>query len=288
MNAGALAADPALGAVLRRLAVEAGAAIMAVRAEAEAGGDLGLAAKTDDSPVTRADLAADRILCAGLAAAFPGLPVVTEERPETHALGAGAAHFLVDPLDGTKEFLRRDGEFTVNVALVAGGRPVAGVVYAPATGRLFLADAAGAREERVAPGAPRPTSGTTSGRPEQGPEQGPTRALRVAEADPDALRVVASKSHRDAATDAWIAAYPVASFVAAGSSLKFCLVAAGEADLYPRLGPTMEWDTAAGQAVLEAAGGRVLRLDDRAPLTYGGPERRNPFFVALGAGVTLR
>jgi 3'(2'), 5'-bisphosphate nucleotidase len=260
--------DPAMEATLIRLAIEAGAAVMEVYGRA----DVGAEAKADDSPVTDADRAADAILVAGLEAAFPDIPVVTEERAETHGLGAGATHFLVDPLDGTKEFVKRRGDFTVNVALIEDGRPAAGIVYAPARGRLFRTRAeGGAAEARVEDGAPRDIG-----------------AIAAAEADMAALRVVASKSHRDADTDAYIARYDVAEAVSAGSSLKFCLVAAGEADLYPRLGPTMEWDTAAGQAVLEAAGGRVLRFEDHAPLRYGRPDRRNPRFLACGRGVALR
>ena len=252
---------------LRSLAIEAGAAIMTIYARV----DFELQSKSDDSPLTAADLAADRIICDGLAAAFPDIPVVTEERAEGHAAARAERHFLVDPLDGTKEFVQRRGEFTVNIALVEDGAPVAGIVYAPAIGRLFRTDAAGgAIEETVANGV-----------------AGAARPIRVAAPDNGALRVVASKSHRDAETDAYIGRYAVAAFKSAGSSLKFCLVAAGEADLYPRLGPTMEWDTAAGDAVLRAAGGHVVRFEDGAPMRYGRPGRRNPFFIAAADGVRL-
>lgn len=259
--------DAAMTATLTRLAREAGAAIMAIYALP----DFGIRAKGDASPVTDADLAADAVLVAGLAAAYPDIPVVTEERAETHAdgaRGAHAAHFLVDPLDGTKEFVERRGDFTVNVALVERGVPVAGVVYAPAVGRLFRTDHGGGAVEET--------------------EDGVARPIAAMQADPAALRVIASKSHRDPATDAYIARYAVADFKSAGSSLKFCLIATGEADLYPRLGRTMEWDTAAGHAVLAAAGGTVLRFDDHAPLRYGKPGRENPHFIAHGPGVALR
>ena len=249
--------DTGMTDTLTRLAREAGAAIMAVYDSP----DFGVRAKADDSPVTEADLAADRVIVAGLEAAFPDIPVVTEERADSHDLGQARTHFLVDPLDGTKEFVHRRGDFTVNIALIENGVPVAGVVYAPAIGRLFRTDHGGGAVEETADG-PVP--------------------LTVAAADDSALRVVASKSHRDAATDAWIARYAVADFKSAGSSLKFCLLAAGEADLYPRLGRTMEWDTAAADAVLRAAGGQVVRLDDGTPLRYGKPDRANPFFVAYG------
>lgn len=259
--------DAAMEATLVRLALEAGAAILAIYGREQRG----VEAKADASPVTDADRAADAILVAGLEAAYPDIPVVTEERAETHGLGAGATHFLVDPLDGTKEFVKRRGDFTVNVALIEDGRPTAGIVLAPARGRLFRTAAGGGAVEQPAARG----------------EAGEAQPIRTAEADMAALRVVASKSHRDADTDAYIARYAVAEAVSAGSSLKFCLVAAGEADLYPRLGPTMEWDTAAGQAVLEAAGGRVVRFEDHAPLGYGRPDRRNPRFLAAGRGVSL-
>jgi len=260
--------DAAMQQTLRRLVLEAGAAIMAIYE----GGDFATQAKADDSPVTAADLAADAVIVEGLRTAYPDIPVVTEERADTHGGAAAAVHFLVDPLDGTKEFVQRRGDFTVNIALIENGVPTAGAVYAPARGRLFRTDAAGgAAEETTGPDA----------------AMAAARPIAVATADNAALRVVASASHRDAATDEWIARYAVAGFRAAGSSLKFCLVAAGEADLYPRLGRTMEWDTAAGHAVLAAAGGTVLRLDDRTPLVYGKPGRDNPHFVAFGKAVQL-
>jgi 3'(2'), 5'-bisphosphate nucleotidase len=261
--------DAAMSATLRRLAVEAGRAIMAIYES----GDLGETAKADESPLTAADLAADRIICDGLAAAFPDIAVVTEERAESHVASL-APHFLVDPLDGTKEFVQRRGDFTVNIALIENGTPVAGVVFAPAVGRLFRTDAAGGAVEET--GAFDPAA------------EGPTRPIAASMPDNGALRVVASKSHRDAATDAYIGQYAVAAFKSAGSSLKFCLVASGEADLYPRLGRTMEWDTAAGDAVLRAAGGRVVSFDDGAPLVYGKPGRDNPHFIALADGVALK
>ena len=257
-------------AVIRDLALAAGGAVMEVYARA----DFGTRAKADASPVTQADLAADRLIAAGLARAFPDIPAVTEEQADSHAETGHRRFFLVDPLDGTREFIRRRGEFTVNIALIEDGAPVAGVVLAPAIGRMFRSLAAGgAVEEAVgADGAP---------------VAGSRRGLRVSTPDNAALRVVASKSHRDQATDDYIARYRVADFKSAGSSLKFCLLAAGEADLYPRLGRTMEWDTAAGHAVLRAAGGCVLRLHDHRPLAYGKPGFENPFFLALAPGVAL-
>jgi 3'(2'), 5'-bisphosphate nucleotidase len=259
-----------LANVMRRLAIEAGDAILEIYGT----DDFGVRAKADESPVTAADEAADALISAGLRAAFPDVPLVTEEQAESHDLNA-STFLIVDPLDGTKEFVQRRGDFTVNIAYVENGRPVRGIVYAPARKRLFMTDASGASvEEAAAPGFEADT-------------QGPQAAIKVPAPDDGALRVVASKSHRDAATDAYIARYTVADFKSAGSSLKFCLVAAGEADFYPRLGRTMEWDTAAGHAVLAGAGGEVLRFDDHTPLAYGKPGFENPFFLARAPGVTL-
>lgn len=265
------AIDPQqIEAVFRRLAIEAGRAIMDIYNS----GELGVEAKADDSPVTLADLAADKIIRAGLIAAFPDVQLVTEEMASSHGGTRERLFFLVDPLDGTKEFVKRGGDFTVNIALIEDGAAIAGVVYAPAKGRLFLTSGDGATEETGAFDLD-----TT----------GATRAIRCAKPDNAALRVVASASHRDAATDEYIARYDVAEFKPAGSSMKFCLLAAGEADFYPRLGRTMEWDTAAGHAVLRAAGGDVVRHDDPgAPLRYGKPGDDNPFFIAFAKGVTLR
>ncbi|MBP7001645.1 3'(2'),5'-bisphosphate nucleotidase CysQ [Amaricoccus sp.] len=252
----------------RRLALEAGAAIM----EVYDGPDLGVKAKADASPVTVADERADALISAGLAAAFPEIPVVTEEQAASHGVSA-ATFFLVDPLDGTKEFVQRRGDFTVNIALIEDGVPTRGVVYAPAIGRLFYTLADGRSVEETGAHAVE--------------RQGEVRPLEVSDPDPAALVVVASKSHRDQATDDYIGRYAVKDFRSAGSSLKFCLVAAGEADLYPRLGRTMEWDTAAGQAVLLGAGGKVVRFDDHTPLTYGKAGFENPFFIAHAPGVPL-
>ena len=256
-----------LTAEMRRLALAAGHAIMEVY-EAE---DMGVEAKADASPVTRADMAADRIIADGLARAFPDVLIVTEEQAATHAERA-ERFLIVDPLDGTKEFVQRRGDFTVNIALVEGGVPVRGVVYAPAKGRLFYTDPDGRSVEEAGP---------------FGDEPGEAAPVRVSRPDNDALNVVASKSHRDAATDDYIGRYSVADTRSAGSSLKFCLVATGEADLYPRLGRTMEWDTAAGHAVLAGAGGAVVRADDLTPLTYGKLGYENPHFIAYAPGVEL-
>ncbi len=255
--------------VIRTLALEAGDVIMAVYD----GPDFAVRAKGDASPVTEADEAADALISAGLRAAFPGVVLITEEQADSHALQA-STFLIVDPLDGTKEFVQRRGDFTVNIAYVVDGVPVRGVVYAPAQGRLFYTQTDGTAVEETgafakdAPGAVRP--------------------IAVSHPDNAALMVVASKSHRDQATDDYIAQYAVRDMTSAGSSLKFCLLATGEADLYPRLGRTMEWDTAAGDAVLRGAGGRVVRMDDHTPLAYGKAGWDNPFFIAFAPGVDLK
>jgi len=254
--------------VMRRLALEAGARIMQVYD----GPDFEVKAKADKSPVTEADEAADVLISAGLVAAFPGVPLVTEEQADSHALRA-RTFLIVDPLDGTKEFIQRRGDFTVNIAYVEDGIPLRGVVYAPALARLFYTLPGG--------GAVEETGALDQWVP------GPLRPIAVARPDNAALRVVASKSHRDAATDDYIAQYAVADMKSAGSSLKFCLIATGEADIYPRLGRTMEWDTAAGDAVLRGAGGHVVRMDDHSPLVYGKAGWDNPFFIAFAPGVEL-
>lgn len=253
----------------RRLALEAGDCILQVYRRPA----FDVRTKEDASPVTEADEAADAVISAGLRAAFPDVPLITEEQAASHALSA-TTFLIVDPLDGTKEFVQRRGDFTVNIAFVQNGVPTHGVVYAPAKGRLFYTLADG-------------TSVEESGAFDKD-TPGPQRALRVARPDNAALMVVASKSHRDAATDDYIGRYQVRDMTSAGSSLKFCLVATGEADLYPRLGRTMEWDTAAGDAVLRGAGGHVVRFDDHQPLAYGKPGWDNPFFIALAPGVELK
>ena len=247
--------------VMRQLALEAGERIMQVYN----GPDFDVKSKSDASPVTEADEAADVIISAGLRAAFPDVVLITEEQAASHALRA-ATFLIVDPLDGTKEFVQRRGDFTVNIAYVLNGVPVRGVVYAPAQGLLFYTREDGVSVEEVA---------------------GVQQVIAVTRPDNAALMVVASKSHRDAATDAYIAKYNVKDMTSAGSSLKFCLVATGEADLYPRLGRTMEWDTAAGDAVLRGAGGHVVRFDDHSPLAYGKEGWDNPFFIAYAPGVDL-
>lgn len=253
---------------MRELALEAGEQIM----EIYGSDDFGVRSKSDESPVTAADEAADAIISAGLRAAFPDTPLVTEEQAVSHTQTA-STFLIVDPLDGTKEFIKRRGDFTVNIAYVKDGVPVRGIVYAPAKERLFYTDAEGNSVEEQGP--------FVKGTP------GRTAPIKVSTPDNAALLVVASKSHRDQATDDYIGKYSTADMKSAGSSLKFCLVATGEADLYPRLGRTMEWDTAAGHAVLNGAGGEVVRFDDHTALTYGKRGFENPFFIAYAPGVVL-
>ena len=249
--------------VIRQLALDAGARIM----EVYNGPDFAVKSKGDQSPVTEADEAADALISAGLRAEFPDVVLITEEQAASHALTA-QTFLIVDPLDGTKEFVQRRGDFTVNIAYVQDGIPLRGVVYAPAQGRLFYTRADGVAVEELADGG--------------------LREIAVSQPDNSALMVVASKSHRDQATDDYIGKYAVKDMKSAGSSLKFCLVATGEADIYPRLGRTMEWDTAAGDAVLRGAGGHVVRFDDHTPLAYGKAGWDNPFFIAYAPGVTLQ
>jgi 3'(2'), 5'-bisphosphate nucleotidase len=248
-------ADPALLDAVAAIARRAGAVIMEVYET-----DFAVRGKADASPVTAADERAEALIVPALQALAPEVPVVAEE-----AVAAGACpqvgewFWLVDPLDGTKEFIGRNGEFTVNVALVRRGEPVLGVVLAPALGRLFAGVVGqGAWVE----------------------DAGGRRPIRCRPVPDAGLTVVASRSHGDAAAlDAYLAGRKVAALANAGSSLKLCLVAAGEADLYPRLGRTMEWDIAAGHAVLAAAGGRVMTLGGE-PLRYGKPGFENPHFAA--------
>ena len=229
--------------------------------------------KSDDSPVTIADKKADEVISNGLKKYFPEVPIVTEEQGKSHDLSA-SVFFIVDPLDGTKEFIKRRGDFTVNIALISNGEPIRGIVYAPVRQRLFYTDENGEAVEEMA-------YFTVS-------KMGLVKKIKTASSDNTALKVVASKSHRDKKTDEYISKYRCKEIVSAGSSLKFCLIAAGEADLYPRFGPTMEWDTAAGHAVLSAAGGSVLQVEDKQPLKYGKPHYKNPFFIASSRSVILR
>jgi 3'(2'), 5'-bisphosphate nucleotidase len=252
---------PALLLALELIARRAGDLILAIYSS-----DFAVRAKADASPLTAADEAAERCIVSALAALHPAYPVVAEEAAARGEAPAVGRHFwLVDPLDGTREFVSRNGEFTVNIALIEDGEPVLGVVFVPVQDRLY-AGAVGQGAWLV--------------------ETGQRRAIACRAMPTVGATLACSRSHGDeAAMQAWLAAQGdagrVAARVDAGSSLKFGLIAAGQADLYPRFGRTMEWDTAAGHAVLRAAGGSVRELDGR-PLRYGKPGFENPHFVARG------
>ncbi len=249
---------------LRRLALSAGDAAMRLY-----GTDVEVQSKNDASPVTQADRLGEEIILQGLAEIAPETPTLAEEAASAGRIPElGSVFFLVDPLDGTKEFINQTGEFTVNIALVRDRAPSLGVVYAPALGKLYAG--------RVGVGATLERVGETVEAP---------RPIAARRAPDDGLVAMASRSHRTAETDAFLKTLNVKDFAAAGSSLKFCLIAEGLADVYPRHGRTMEWDTAAGHAVLAAAGGRVVEGDGGAPLAYGKESRGydNPHFIAWGA-----
>ena len=255
------------GDILAQIALDAGKLIMQVYAT-----DFDVERKGDDSPVTEADEKAEALILAALKDADPTLPVIAEEAVAAGNIPEHGDRFaLVDPLDGTKEFINKRGEFTVNIGIIENGVPVMGVVYAPALDRLFVADSRfSAWQATAKPG------GTV-------PALDDRKALRIRRAPEAGLTAIASKSHRSDETNVFLETQPVADIISAGSSLKFCLIAAGEADLYPRHGRTMEWDTAAGQAVAEAAGARVTETDG-APLLYGKTARGydNPHFIVWG------
>jgi len=254
---------------LALICVEAGRAILDVYE----GPAIAARTKDDLSPVTDADERAEAILISGLARLLPYVQVIAEESCSRDGapVHADETFLLVDPLDGTREFLAKNGEFTVNVALVHQRRPVLGCVFAPALGAIWLgSEALGARVARMDIRQDPPADGW--------------RPISVRRAPDAGLCAVASRSHSDAATEEFLAKLTVSDRRAAGSSLKFCLVAEGEADVYPRTGPTMEWDTAAGHAVLSAAGGSVTGLDG-SEFLYGKSQSgfRNGGFVAWGA-----
>jgi 3'(2'), 5'-bisphosphate nucleotidase len=240
------------------LAREAGRAILEVYASS-----FSVQEKADSSPLTEADLRSEKLILAGLKRIAPEIPVLSEESGQVpwSARRAWNRLWIVDPLDGTKEFVQRNGEFTVNIALVDAHRPVLGIVHAPALGRDYYAcEGVGAfRSDAQAAGRP----------------------IRVAKRGTGPVRVVGSRSHRGSSLDAFLQRVGAHEMVEVGSSLKLCLVAEGSADVYPRLGPTCEWDTAAGQCVLEQAGGQVLKLDGE-PLEYNREDTLNPHFVGFG------
>lgn len=263
----ALPDDDAILHRLEELALAAGAEIMAIHVAGCV-----VEEKADLSPVTEADRRAETVILKGLRESFPDVPCVAEEEASAGLVppALGDAFFLIDPLDGTKEFVRRLPDFTVNIALVRGGRPELGVVYAPAHGKLYSGRPGRAVAVTVSPDHVATERREISVRNCASPKT-----------------IVASRSHRTPETDDFLASQAGAEIVSVGSSLKFCLLAAGQADLYPRFSRTMEWDTAAGDAVLRAAGGRT-RLVDGGAFVYGKRNQghdadfANPWFVAEG------
>lgn len=255
----------AIAEIFAELAVAAGRIVMEIY-----GTDSHAHAKADQSPVCDADIAAEKIILAGLAARLPQLPVVAEETAASGAkLPQAETLILVDPLDGTREFLDRNGEFTVNIGLIVAGAPKAGVVYAPALRQIWIAGSH-AYTATVAPGAALPP-------------RDQRRLIHTREAPTDGLVALASRSHADPQTEAYLARLPIKDRQPAGSSLKFCRIAEAAADVYPRFGPTMEWDTAAGDAVLRSAGGVVVDAAGE-PLRYGkfAGHYKNGSFIAWG------
>jgi len=241
------------------LAAEAGQAILEVYAT-----DFDVQEKSDESPLTQADLASHRRIVAGLARLTPEIPIISEEEglPPFETRSQWPRYWLIDPLDGTREFVSRNGEFTVNIALGDAHRPVLGVVHVPVQHKTYVGCEGHGAELREGNSAPAP--------------------IRVVTRSRQPVRVVGSRSHRGASLDAYLDRLGETDLVPMGSSLKFCVVAEGRADIYPRLGPTSEWDTAAAQAVVEQAGGRVLQLDGK-PLSYNAKEEiLNPFFMVVG------
>lgn len=256
-----VALDKQTLATLGQIARKAGDAIMTVYGE----GQVAVTQKSDDSPVTAADLASHRVIVDELTHAFPATPVLSEEEViDWETRRHWQEYFLIDPLDGTKEFIKRNGEFTVNIALIRDGIAVAGVVYAPVLDSCYLgAKGVGAWLER----------------------EGDTEPLTGALTKRVAPIVVGSRSHQSAEMAGYLAELGDHELLSVGSSLKFCMLAEGRADLYPRLGPTSEWDTAAAQAVLESAGGKVVVFGDKRPLDYNSKaDILNPWFMATAPG----
>ena len=250
-------------------ALLAGAALMRHRRSG-----VSVEAKADDSPVTAADREAEEIILGALARCAPGVPVIAEEAVSRGDIPAlAAAFFLVDPLDGTREFVAGGTDFTVNIGLIVEGIPRFGLIYAPAIEQLYVTlGEAAAAELRIPPDA-RPT----------GLAAVEFQPIRTREPDPEHLVAVASRSHRTPENERFVADPRIASCRSIGSSLKFCLVARGEADIYPRFGATSEWDTAAGHAIVLAAGGAVTAIGG-SPLNYGkaADDYINPSFVVWG------
>jgi 3'(2'), 5'-bisphosphate nucleotidase len=242
------------------LAEDAGRAILEVYST-----DFEVQSKADESPLTQADLASHNCIVAGLEQLTPDMPIISEESglPDFEERRSWDRYWLIDPLDGTKEFVNRNDEFTVNIALIDKNRPVFGVVHVPVQTKTYVGCEGLGAELRDGDNVPEP--------------------IRVNTVSTDPVRVVGSRSHRGASLDAYLEALGEHDMVPMGSSLKFCVVAEGGADLYPRLGPTSEWDTAAAQAVVEQAGGSVVTLDGHAMTYNAKSDILNPHFFVIGA-----
>jgi len=234
---------------------QAGAEILRIKA-----GGVEADYKADASPVTQADHASEAILKAALAQFFPDIRVISEENTASHLLSPTASYFLVDPLDGTREFIRHDsnGHFTVNIGFVQQGVACAGIIYVPAMGWMCWTDSHGQAHQE---------------------KDGQHSRLQIRQVPKKGPAALASRSHRDPKTNAFLEAEAISDIVSAGSSLKFLLLVAGKADIYPRFGPTMEWDTVAGEAILRAAGGDIYTPDGQ-PHSYGKPGWKNAAFIA--------
>lgn len=248
---------------VNKIALAAGDAILAVY---DTTGDIEYSKKDDNSPLTKADGAANKVICDGLEKLDLVYPILSEENKEIpYAERATFGRFwVVDPLDGTKEFIKRNGEFTVNIALVENGAPILGVVYTPVTKELFYA-----------------VKGQGAFTSVDGGEDTPIHVNKFSKQDAG-LRLVCSRSHLNEETQSFVDGYTSPELVSKGSSLKFMLIATGQADIYPRLAPTMEWDTCAAQVVLEEAGGQVINNETKRPLEYNKENLLNPYFIAVG------
>lgn len=269
-------AQIALGPIVK-LAEKAGDAIMKIYNEPTE--DWGVQSKTDDSPLTKADLSANSVICAELEKMDPAFPIMSEEnkKDDFATRSKWTAYWCVDPLDGTKEFIKRNGEFTVNIALMAavdtdapenGARSVLGVVHAPVLGKTYFA-----------------AKGVGAFLVQDGKEPRQINCMQFSESD-EGLVLVCSRSHLDERTQAFLDTFVNAKTKSMGSSLKFMLVAEGEAHIYPRMAPTMEWDTAASQIVVEEAGGQVLQCESKKPVSYNKEDLLNPFFYVYGTRQT--
>jgi 3'(2'), 5'-bisphosphate nucleotidase len=242
------------------LAEEAGRAILEVYSS-----DFEVQSKADDSPLTQADLAAHHCIVAGLEALTPGMPIISEESglPEFEERSQWDRYWLIDPLDGTREFVNRNDEFTVNIALIDNQKPVFGVVHVPVFEKTYVGCEGYGATRKNADGSVQP--------------------IQISASSAQPARIVGSRSHRGASLDAYLESLGECDMIPMGSSLKFCVIAEGGADLYPRLGLTSEWDTAAAQAVVEQAGGSVVTLDGK-PMKYNTKaDILNPYFFVIGA-----